>query len=440
VRARVDAVLASWRTSTSRQRAKLVVAVALLVVLALVALLVVGGGARLLTREGSETDPTQVLQEAAVVPDDAPDLVEWLPDAWERERVLEPATRVSVGGAYLRAWSALARWQNTGDREAVDDTFTGPVEATVAGLEPDPSSVLRDVHHRLRLTFYALDGATVAFDDEVALTVRGDGLGASDPAVDGTASGGSGLGDAYVVARERLRVVMVLEDGYWRVAQLRREETRPVATVLGTEPRVLPDPDGLAGLAGPAGAERGAPGETPTAYSTTYEPVWDDPTAAAEDAAFALAAVADRGEDGVRVPLPADVFEGSDTDRDAEASLLSVLDVAEDLDLRVELVAGAGRTDLGPASWPSARASLAALLDLVDDHPAVALWTLLEAPVGPEATGTSAQRAVLAVLLSDLARRRTTTPLGLTWADPAEAADPSLSALVDVVTLREPPD
>ena len=79
----------AWSASTDRQRAKLVVALGLLLALVLLVTSVVAVGARLLGREGSQGDAATVLRTVDLVPEDAPDLVEWTRDAWRRERVME---------------------------------------------------------------------------------------------------------------------------------------------------------------------------------------------------------------------------------------------------------------------------------------------------------------------------------------------------------------
>lgn len=397
----------AWSASTDRQRAKLAVAVAMLLALVVLVTAVVAGGARLLVgREGSQGDAATVLQTVDLVPEDAPDLVEWTRDAWRRERVMEPDTRVAVAAAYLRAWSAMARWQANGDAAAVEDTFSGQLVDTVTAAPADGSATLRDLHHRLTLDFYALDGATVAVRDRAALTVRGD-----------EAGGG------YLVGTERYAAVLVLEDGYWRVAQLRRERDEREAVVLdGTVSGVSPVPP--------------AAGALPR--TTRYDVLaWEDPQVVREDAEADLARVRDLGLDGVSVPLPQDVFTGSATVPEAEESLRALLDVARRLGLTVDLVALDGLTDLGPSSWSPARATLSRLLDVVDDHPAVGLWTVATAPA--DASGTPSHRAVLATVLTRLAHERTDVPVTIAWGTAAEASDEGLAGLVDVVTWAPSP-
>ena len=391
----------AWSASTDRQRAKLMVALGLLLVLVLLVTSVVAVGARLLGREGSQGDAATVLRTVDLVPEDAPDLVEWTRDAWRRERVMEPDTRVAVAAAYLRAWSAMARWQASGDLAAVEDTFSGQLVDTVTSAPADGSATLRDLHHRLTLDFYALDGATVALRDRAALTVRGDEV-----------------GGGYVVGTERHSAVLVLEDDYWRVAQLRRERDEREAIVLG----------GAVSGVTPVPAS-----DTDVPRTTRYEVLaWEQPDVVREDARSDLARVRDLGLDGVSVPLPHDVFTGSATAPEAEESLGALLDVARRLGLTVDLVALDGLTDLGPSSWSPARATLSRLLDVVDDHPAVGLWTLASAPA--DASGTPAHRAVLATVLTTLAHERTGVPVTIAWGTAAEASDTGLAGLVDVVT------
>lgn len=403
-------------------RARVVVVLVLLALLALVGMALVAAGARLGSGEG-DADVADALHEVAPVPEDAADLVTWGPDAWRRERHLDPVTRVQVASAYLRAWAAISRWQSVGDRAAVDDTFTGQAEDAVAGLDPDPSLLTVDLRHRLTLTFFALDGATIAFRDTGALVVRGTGV--------GTAA------DSYVLTRETLDVVMELEDGYWRVAQLRRQDAELRATLAGgagDAPVALSGADTVA--ATPVAQTLPARSLRATTYRVGD---WSRPGVVARAAATDLARVRALGLDAVTVPLPVDVFDGRETDPDAEASLRRLLEVAEEQRVGVVLVCLDGAADLGPGAWGSLRVEVRRLAGLVGDAPALRLWELADAPSARGGT-SPAQRALLALLLREAVRERDAdTPVTLGWDDPADAADPGVAGLLDLVTLYAGP-
>lgn len=129
--------------------------------------------------------------------------VDWAPDDWTRDRVLDDDTRRTVGAAYATAWQALAQYTRIGDTGPVDLAFDDVLAARIAATRPVDGAI-DDRGHTLTLDFFARDGATIAFTDraEVERTIEG-----FEP----------------LRTEERYEVVMVLEDGYWRVAQFARQ-------------------------------------------------------------------------------------------------------------------------------------------------------------------------------------------------------------------------
>jgi hypothetical protein len=201
-------------------RAKLVVAIAGLafaaigIVIALLAAGVVQRGAS----EGA--DPASALVE---VPDGVPALegvVTWRDDAPLQQRVVEPATRRAVEAAWTRAWHAL-QLAAEGDDSLLDTWFSGSALAQATTMYGTPATAtspvtLRLGEHHLQVTFYSHDGAVMGLHADPVLLHR---------------IVMSADGPQTLTTEETYDVVLVLEDGNWRI----RQWLRTAAVVLDDE-------------------------------------------------------------------------------------------------------------------------------------------------------------------------------------------------------------
>lgn len=189
-------------------RLKRLVAVGALLVAALVGVLVLRQAGAAVLRAASGADPTSAFNAVPPAPTELRRAISWLPDPARDGREMEPATRAAVTDAYARALAALDR-AGRGDHSApLAEYFSGPALAAaleVADASDRAPTDTRHLRHDLRLDFYSDDGSIVA-------------LGV--PHVDlERAIGADGAG-AVVTSTERWRLVMLLEDGNWRVQQL----------------------------------------------------------------------------------------------------------------------------------------------------------------------------------------------------------------------------
>ncbi|MDY7541911.1 MULTISPECIES: hypothetical protein [unclassified Cryobacterium] len=386
------------------------------------------------------------LHEVATVPVNASQLVTWLPDAWQRERVLEPATRMMIAASYIRAWAAIGHFQSTGERPAVNDTFSGSARRAVLELPRTGPSATWDLRHSLELEFYALDGATVAFHDGGANIAR---------------TVGTGLNETVLLGHESYDVVMVLEDGFWRIHQLRRSAGSDTvtlttdaagATVITGAPTTTPltIPESLATEYRPAGwapvvpvvakataTPTPTPGATPTA-APAVTPVPAPTVLAPATLGADFARLRALGFDTIRVPLPYTQLGGAKPTDDAITGLITLLEQADRHGLRVELVLFDGFPDLTPANWLAADAHLTAIATAVRGQPALALWDLADRPE-QRSTGSPSPAEIRAFLLHTGATLRELdpgTPQTISWATSTAASDPSMAGLVDAVSLH----
>ena len=192
-----------------RTRLKRLLALAGAAVVA-VALVVVLLGAGLLERSVNEgADPADAFTEVPEGVTALDGVVVWLPDGPLQERAVEPATRLRVEAAWTRAWEALQR-AATGDPSLVDAWFAGPALAQVEAMARTQGQVpvaLSFGEHRLRIDFYSDDGAVLGLRADPVRLVRT----VETPA-----------GPVATLTDETIDVVMVLEDGNWRIRQWTR--------------------------------------------------------------------------------------------------------------------------------------------------------------------------------------------------------------------------
>lgn len=439
----------------TRIRAKRLIAQFLVLVGALALLGVIVLAGQLVLRTGQGADSASALHDVAALPVDAQHLVHWEPDAWTRDRRLEPANRTLVEAAYIRAWAAVGHLQTTGSDAALTNTFTARARASVLALPRDSRVATWDLGHELTLQFYALDGGTIAFSDGDATLARTARIADRE---------------TVVVSHERYDVVMALIDGYWRIDQLRRggdsglvtvrtteTDDAVVTTVTGADPRSPVDapafraaefrPDRWDATTDLDGAGAGVPTVAATSGPTGTGPV-PDVTLPVEDGRWTVTEIgtvgdtlqraADLGLTAVRVPLNKDALGGADPTRAALANLTTLFEQAESVGIGVIPVLFDGVTDLSPATWAGADRYLQQVVNTVRDSPALVAWDLMDGPTGRTADGATDTevRAFLVIEATRLHGLDPATPVTISWHEPAGATDPAMVGLVDVVTLQ----
>lgn len=395
----------------SRNRTKQLAAQVLLITAVLVAGAALVVAARVTLEVSTGADTASALHEVATVPSYASQLVTWSPDAWIRQRRLEPSTRTLMEAAYIRAWAALGHYESTGDGAALHDTFSGLARRAALATPLSGLGGTWDLGHQLTLEFYALDGATVAFHDSGASIVR-------------TAQ--TSGGETVVLSQETYDVVMVLEDGYWRVRQLRRGPNPMEVTVRYDAP-------GHTSVF----TYQALPVRTvPALRATEYRPMsWAGLSAATVTGDLTRARAL--GLTAVRVPLSYTELGGANPSAAAIQAIKTLLTAATAARMSVILVPLDGLTDLSPGNWFAANHHLATLVTALRGSPSLALWDLADEPDLRTASATPTE--IRAFLVQEAALVRITdpaTPITISFSDAADAADPAMVALTDVVSLH----
>lgn len=332
--------------------------------------LILKGAGAIITYFQEGADPGSALN---IVPNKPPDYqtkVVWLPDDPDTGRVMEPFTRDQIEAAYIRAWLQWNLSQEKGSAYGLKTYFTGPtLDAISNAIQQSVSNGFKitqtTTEHHPQLHFYSADGSIVSFTEE----------GARVEQIIRDKSGQVILADER---NSRYDVVMLLEDGNWRIRHMVRiNETNPADNKFVTVPKT--------GFVRVDGATLTLDGQPFQAAGVNYYPQatpWDKfwlsykPTIIDED----LKRVKDLGLNTLRIFVPFTQFGGT-TPTEAYLKLLDdFLKRADQQGLKVIVTLFDFRTDYNPLLWADADRHLETILTRFKDYASVLAWDLKNEP------------------------------------------------------------
>lgn len=386
----------------------------------------ISGIANLLAYFERGADPASALN---IVPNIPPDLAvkrDWLPDDADTGRKLEPFTRTQIEGAYLRAWLQWNLSLLRGEPYGLKTYFVGPALASVSNSISDAKThgwrvAQADTMHQLRLHFYSADGSIVAFTDQNALVAQLIRDAAGDVVFTGD-------------TRSTYAVVMLLEDGNWRVRHLVRTEGADL--VAPTSGSALA-PAGFITRSGDALALDGQPyriaGVNYYPQRSPWDYFWPQYNTQIIDQDFAI--IHSLGLNTVRVFIPFEQFGGAHVDPIFLMRLADLLDRADTHGLKVIVTLFDFRADYRMLLWPEADRHLETLLTRFADHRAILAWDLKNEP---DLDYTAAGRETVNAWLGHTSRlARLYDPnhlITIGWSAPAAAH--TLTESVDLVSFH----
>lgn len=393
---------------TRRLSGKALVKLAVFGMIGLFALIGLVFVARGLASISQSEETVDVFNVAAELPSDLRGSIDWLPDAEDLPREMEPLTRVAVESAWLRGWAQLPILAEAGDTSGLEVYFSGSaLEGLTDGVDDWSSRSAEQIGHRLRLMFYSEDGQIISLRSEATRVLR------AHP-VDGR--------PGWFDAVETYEAILVLEDGNWRIQHWVRRDAEGAWWTEAPEPATERVPTGLRGI---------------NYYPQDHDWValWSafDPEVAAAD----LDRVVDLGLDSVRIFLPYEDLNGSDVSGADLAPVREFLDLADERDLGVVATLFHGRIDHRVFRWDADTDHLDNLVPLLANHPALLMWDLKDAPdadVGVFEVDIDLIHAWLGHMSRHLRSLDPGTPMTIGWgtADAAAAAP----KLVDVVSFQ----
>lgn len=306
-----------------------------------------------------------IFTDAAELPDELVDAVQWFPDAQDLPRPMEPLTRRDVTSSWIRAWSQLTLAAETGDTSGVEVYFSNSArEAVLSDVENLSTRPLHQFSHELQVTFYSEDGQVLGL---TATT----GVVREEPFADGQ--------PRFFETTETFESVLVLEDGNWRIHHWVRVAVDG-QWLVGAPPSSTTDL-----LAESEDAQQ--LGELRVAGLSAAETSVGIPAEAdAIDQALDVLATAQPASP-VRVPVALAASGGGTLSGESVDALELVLERAtrEGVQIIVSLYDGLVVPDeIGPSTWFAHRQHLAAIETAVGGHEALAAIELTNGVDAPD--------------------------------------------------------
>lgn len=406
---------------TDVRRVKQMLVVVIGLVVAVVGLVVLRQLADVVLRASTGADPASIFNEPIQAPAELLEIIEWLPDPPREGRSMEPTSRVRITESFAQAWSSLDRSSRGDDEAPIDVYFSGPaLEAVLDARDRGSGSSLVQIEHLLELQFYSDDGQVVSLESQARMVRI---IGEDD-------------GRVVLPTTERFAVVMVLEDGNWRVQQLTvapdsvaptttdPEPGAPApATPVPTAPEVDPIVGAVAALT--TSPMRGANTVTIDGEDRT----WRTATPSTVEADLDL--LNELGLDTLRVFVSGPEFAPADLD-----GVLLALDGAAERGQRVVVTLFDGSADHHPSRWGAMPTYLEQVVGTLGGHPAIALWDLKNEPDRDDerSGGADLVDAWLGEVVDEVRRLDPATPITIGWSTAEHAG--RLADQVDIVSFH----
>lgn len=354
----------------AKSRVKLILGIILFgCLLALLYGTLTGLGA-LITYFNSGADPESALKLIPSAPADLEDRLIWLDDypTGAEGRLIAPFTREEIAGAYLNAWAQWGIAYELQQPYGLKTYFTRPaLDAVSSAITATVAAGWRirqsNLHHTLQLAFYADDGAMVAFTDHEAHLVQ------QILPADGRVGHINESTSVY-------DVVMLLEDGNWRIHDLVRRGNGPPLRVERPDQAAVAD-----GFVRVQGNELRLNGQPYQVAGINYYPqaspwtqFWPeyDPGETKVD----LDLIRQLGLNSVRIFISYVDFGGDKVDLVNVAKLRHFLDQAQAHELKVIVTLFDHHTDHAVAQWAADDRHLAGFIPQFADHPAILAWDI----------------------------------------------------------------
>lgn len=199
------------------ERVKNILRLGLSGVAAAIVFVMILGGVIAMVRASTGASVADAFSETAVVPAELAGQVTWLPDTRALPREVEPSTRESIEGAWVRALSVVSSIP-TGPlelRTQAEETtwFSGRALRQFDSLANEQWQPISFSDHELAVDFYSADGQIMTLEAEMtATTTIDDPAGETEPSV-------------TIAQRETMTAVLILQDGNWRIEHLVRDRS-----------------------------------------------------------------------------------------------------------------------------------------------------------------------------------------------------------------------
>ena len=384
--------------------------------------------AQLVIFSSSGADRASVLNVVPELPPDQINRITWLPDApaVRAGRAVEPVVRRQLATTWLRAWAQLDLSYQMRQPYGLATWFGGPLlvqmnEVVSATLQSPWRIRQSSLSHTLELTFYAADGSVVALRDGAARFVQQYTQAGGDPVI--------------VTSASTYSVVMVLEQGNWRIRAWRRDAAQPPAALPAAQPA------GLAGVVSAQGRQLLLNGEPFLVRGANYYPAATPWTLFwlnydREQTGRDLRTMRRLGLNTARIFVPYDDFGGDVVDPARVAALQDFLDQSQANGLKVIVTLFDHRTDHSIENWGADELHLAGIVAPLAAHPAVLAWDIKNEADRDAAFNTPARNeAWLRHMAAEVRRHDPHHLITVGWSTP-QAAAAAPDDFVDLVSFH----
>ncbi len=326
----------------------------------------------------------------------------YLPEAeWENldnpGRPMEPQTLKDIEKDYIRSWYVRSIAFDQLDPYGLEDYYTDSLKSKLREViqlnkQQETRVSLSTLSHHLSLEFYSLDGKLVVFTDTGMEWFREVWKG-EQKLVSGP------LTSSY-------RVMMLLEDGFWRVRHL-EEIPYTNSGSSGENPAVIGNLGDVKGL-------NYYPANAP------WDTFGDDFNTNTLTADFDK--IRKMGLNTLRIFIPYEDFGAASVKAEKLEKLVSFMDLADEARLKVlvTLFDFYGNYDL--ADWTRTHRHADTLVEALKDHPALLGWDIKNEPdLDFDSRGRAEVMAWLEEMIRQIKKKDTVHPVTIGWSSPAAA-------------------
>ncbi|ABX04821.1 MAG TPA: hypothetical protein DEF47_21650 [Herpetosiphon sp.] len=405
----------------SQRRFKIIIWLLFLLILGQCGWWGVGRVAWLVASFQQGADPASALKLPPMLPPEAAIATQWLPDDPDTGRVMEDFTRQQLTSDYGRAWLQWNLSLKIGRPYNLHTSFSGPalhyLTTSISTTENIKIDQI-DTAHQLQLHFYAADGSIVALTDTQAEIYQ--------MIYDA---------DGEIVSAQwlyaRYEIVMLLQDGTWRIRHwVRHELPTPIEPSYQPRPQLLQVNQQQLQLADQPFIARGVnyyPSKTPwLQFWPAYQP---------QQTTKDLALVQQLNLNSVRIFIPFEQFTEPYSTSLYLRSVTDFLDQADQANIKVIVTLFDFLGDYQLARWQATDSYLTTVVTALREHPAIMAWDVKNEPDRDYATAS--QVVVEAWLQHSIRQLRRLDPhhlITIGWSTP-EAAE-RLYQDVDLVSFH----
>ncbi|WP_203258751.1 cellulase family glycosylhydrolase [Hyunsoonleella ulvae] len=278
--------------------------------------------------------------------------LEWAPIQNEG-RPMDLQTLKSIETDYLDAWYVKHVAYKTNTTMGIDDYYTENARTSIYSLVDRNTNEAISIdgttlEHHLTLDFFSEDGQLVVLKDKDVLEYKRIYQN----------------NEMLLEARERstYKIVMLLEDGFWRIRHLIREHTAPYKKEFTPASNTITQIKGI----------NYYPQATPwNMYGDSFD---------ADIISKDFKIIADAGLNSIRIFVPYEDFGSANVSPDKLEKLKTVLDIAEQYELKVMVTLFDFYGDYEVLNWSLNQHHAISVVSALKDHNALLAWDIKNEP------------------------------------------------------------